>query len=149
VPASPPTKIHPHPLASGPTLGPDDAQRHADYLAGSHAFNRRDFFEAHERWEIVWRITEGPVRELFRGLVLLATGLHKLQDEHRNLNGARLLLFDAAAAFDPLPRWLLGIKVSRLRRATRRCYKYTVALWEEQSDETFPPELFPEVEIPS
>jgi predicted metal-dependent hydrolase len=136
------------PRADRASLAPEQVLAHPDLRAGADGFNRHDFFEAHERWEVLWKLTDGELRELFRGLVLFATGLYKLQDAHRNLNGARMLLADAVTALDPLPRRLLGLKVGKLRRAARRCYRYALALLEEGSEESFPVELFPHVELP-
>jgi predicted metal-dependent hydrolase len=44
------------------------------------AFNRGDFFEAHERWEDVWRLLPGPDRGFVQGLIQIAAGLHHLQN---------------------------------------------------------------------
>jgi uncharacterized protein len=58
--------------------------------AGRAAFNRGEFFEAHERWEDVWRLLAGPERTFVQGLIQIAAGLHHLQGG-RLAPAARLL----------------------------------------------------------
>jgi uncharacterized protein len=58
--------------------------------AGRVAFNSGDFFEAHERWEDVWRLLAGAERSFVQGLIQIAAGLHHLQNG-RPSPAARLL----------------------------------------------------------
>jgi predicted metal-dependent hydrolase len=46
--------------------------------AGQQAFNRREFYEAHEFWEEVWDVTDDPDRTWIQGMIQVATGMHKL-----------------------------------------------------------------------
>ena len=57
---------------------------------GRAAFNRAAFFEAHERWEEVWRELTGADRDLTQGLIQIAAALHHLQ-QARPRPAARLL----------------------------------------------------------
>lgn len=41
-------------------------------------FNSGSYYEAHESWEDLWRITQGPVRVFYQGLIQAAVGLHHL-----------------------------------------------------------------------
>jgi predicted metal-dependent hydrolase len=50
-------------------------------------FNSGNYYQAHEDWEDLWRITEGPLRVFYQGLIQAAVGLHHLQ--HGNQLGAR------------------------------------------------------------
>src|SRR5438128_8023061 len=45
---------------------------------GREAFNRGEFYEAHELWEEVWDELDDPARRWVQGLIQVATGLHKL-----------------------------------------------------------------------
>ena len=45
------------------------------YLAGIVLFNRGDFFEAHEVWELVWMYTAGPDKQFYQGLIQAAVAL--------------------------------------------------------------------------
>ena len=58
---------------------------------GRAAFNRGEYFLAHELWEEVWREAEDSGRRLFvQGLIQIAAGLHQLQ-RHRSGPAAGLL----------------------------------------------------------
>jgi len=57
---------------------------------GRAAFNRGEFFDAHEHWEEAWRVLEGGERVLVQGLIQIAAGLYHLQN-HRSRPAARLL----------------------------------------------------------
>jgi len=45
---------------------------------GRSAFERGDFFVAHEKWEAVWLEAEGPMRLWLQGLIQVAAGLDQL-----------------------------------------------------------------------
>jgi predicted metal-dependent hydrolase len=57
---------------------------------GRAAFNRGEFFDAHEVWEEAWHGLAGSERVLVQGLIQVAAGLHHLQS-HRHRPAARLL----------------------------------------------------------
>ena len=57
---------------------------------GRVAFNRGEYFEAHEVWEEVWRELAGVERVLMQGLIQIAAGLHHLR-QHRPRPAASLL----------------------------------------------------------
>jgi predicted metal-dependent hydrolase len=42
-------------------------------------FNSGRYYQAHESWEDLWRVTEGPIREFYQGLIQAAVALHHLQ----------------------------------------------------------------------
>jgi hypothetical protein len=46
---------------------------------GRAAFNRGEFFAAHELWEDVWRNLAGDQRTFTQGLIQIAAGLHHLK----------------------------------------------------------------------
>jgi predicted metal-dependent hydrolase len=50
-------------------------------------FNSGNYYQAHEDWEDLWRITPGPLRVFYQGLIQAAVGLHHLQ--RGNETGAR------------------------------------------------------------
>jgi hypothetical protein len=70
---------------------PFDRLRQAEGIRqGQSAFNRGEFFVAHERWEEVWLELKGSERVAVQGLIQIAAGLHHLQ-EGRGEPGRRLL----------------------------------------------------------
>ena len=53
---------------------------------GIKLFNSGQYFEAHERWEELWRETQAPSRRLFyQSLIHAAVGFHHL--ENANISG--------------------------------------------------------------
>jgi len=50
-------------------------------------FHSGKYYEAHEVWEDLWRITNGPARTFYQGLIQAAVALHHL--ERGNSTGAR------------------------------------------------------------
>jgi len=81
---------------------------------GRAAFNRGEFFAAHELWEDVWRGLARDERALVQGLIQIAAGLHHLQ-RGRPRPAARLLargaskLSRAPATALPIPTLLRDI----------------------------------------
>jgi predicted metal-dependent hydrolase len=57
------------------------------FLVGIAHFNRGEFFEAHEMWELLWRETTGPRADFYKGLIQCAVAFHHLR--RGNLDGAR------------------------------------------------------------
>ena len=73
-----------------------------DLLAeGINFFNAGRYFEAHERWEDLWRETRGPLRLFYQGLVQAAVGLHHLS--RGNMNGGRAQLTKSLAKLSEYP----------------------------------------------
>ena len=52
---------------------------------GRLAFNRGDYFEAHEHWEEVWHEAAGDDRRMLQGLIQIAAGLYKLKQGRDDL----------------------------------------------------------------
>jgi len=70
---------------------PFDRLRLVEWIRqGQIAFNRGEFFVAHERWEEVWQELKGTERLAVQGLIQIAAGLHHLK-EGRSDPAARLL----------------------------------------------------------
>lgn len=79
------------------------AERAEAIAAGLAAYDRGDFFEAHEDLEPAWMGTDDPAqRALLQGLIKVAAAyVHDVRGNPagigRNLSGARALLAEAAA----------------------------------------------------
>ena len=80
---------------------------------GRNAFNRGEFYEAHEFWEEVWNEIDDPDRTWVQGLIQIATGLHKLSRDQRAV--ARTLLEKALRKLGDAPAALDGFDVAQLR----------------------------------
>jgi predicted metal-dependent hydrolase len=79
---------------------------------GIDFFNARDYFKAHEAWEDLWRVTRGPLRLFYQGLVQAAVGLHHLQQG--NLNGANAQLQKSLSKLEQYPDRFCQIDNGRL-----------------------------------
>ena len=84
-----------------------EADRRTAFLAGVAAFERGDFFLAHELLEPAWMGTDDPVeRDLHQGLIKLAAGyVHAVRGNPegmlKNLRGARERLEAVTSAAPP------------------------------------------------
>jgi predicted metal-dependent hydrolase len=91
----------------------DPAARRRLMEAGRDAFNRGEFFEAHEFWEEVWDVIDDPERTWIQGMIQVATGLHKLQ-RHRS-DVCATLLRKALAKLVDCPDRLDGFDLAGMR----------------------------------
>ena len=86
---------------------------------GIACFNRREFFEAHEVWETLWRATPGPERALYQGLIQVAVAcLHLTRG---NAAGARYELAQARGHLAPFLPSAQGIPLTELLESVERC----------------------------
>ena len=96
----------------------DPAER-ARYMAdGRAAFNRGDYYDAHEHWEAVWDDADEPERQWLQGMIQIATGLHKLSQ--RNSEVARRLITSGLGKLAGAPARIDGIDVAGMRGAAER-----------------------------
>ena len=79
---------------------------------GQRAFNRGEFYEAHEFWEEVWNEIDDPERQWVQGMIQIATGLHKLTRDRPDV--CRTLLVKALAKLEGASE-LDGYDLPRLR----------------------------------
>ncbi len=110
----------------------------ADFERAVSLFNRGEYWESHEAWELVWRRHPEPSRIFFQGLIQLAAAYHQLRRgiyhgvvKHFNNAGLKLGQF---------PDRFLGVDVGALKRAIREGVKEAERLGEEGL-ERFNPEL--------
>jgi len=85
---------------------------------GRAAFNRGDFFLAHELWEDVWRSCVGPDRTWIQALIQIAAGLLHLAEGRRV--PAEALLVRALDKLGDAPSSLDGIDIAAARRDVDR-----------------------------
>lgn len=80
---------------------------------GLEAFERADFFAAHEAWEEVWRAMEpGLDREALQGLIQAAVALHHLAGG--NVSGARSVGARALTRLRAAPSPWCGLRLRAL-----------------------------------
>ena len=115
-----------------------------DLLKGIHEFNEGEFFEQHETLETLWRATEGDVRYLYQGILLVGVGFYHLG--RGNYHGAQAKL---AAGIDML-EWFAPVcqtvDVAGLVAQARPCLEQVRALGKERLGE-FDHSLIPQVRL--
>jgi hypothetical protein len=82
------------------------------FLAGVTAFNRRDFFSAHEFWEGQWLECHDQSRDFYQGLIQVAVCLYHFG--RGNTRGARKLYFSCRKYLDQYRPSHLGVDVNGL-----------------------------------
>jgi uncharacterized protein len=75
-------------------------------------FNSGHYFDAHEAWEDLWRLSGGPLRLFYQGLVQGAVGMHHLS--RGNLNGATAQLTKSLQKLRQYPEKFCGIDNAKL-----------------------------------
>ncbi len=85
---------------------------------GRAAFNRGEFYEAHESWEELWNEIDDPDRRWVQGMIQIATGLHKLTRARPDV--CRTLLDKALVKLADAPAALDGYDLGRLRADAQR-----------------------------
>ena len=63
-------------------------------------------------WEDLWRVSRGPLRLFYQGLIQAAVGLHHLNNG--NLNGARAQITKSISKLDQYPDWFCRINNRKL-----------------------------------
>jgi uncharacterized protein len=82
------------------------------YQHGIRLFNERNFYDAHEVWEDVWRETKGPEKKFLQGLIQAAVALH--HHSTGNIVGACSLLERSRKNLAGYPEDFGGIRVAVL-----------------------------------
>src|SRR3954452_824676 len=98
----------------------DESERRRLMEEGRGAFNRGEFYEAHEFWEDVWNEIDDPDRTWVQGMIQIATGLHKLQRDRPDV--CMTLLAKALTKLTDSPAALDGYALGKLRDDAIRVY---------------------------
>jgi predicted metal-dependent hydrolase len=104
-------------VSVGEERGPPTWREPIDH--GRAAFNRGEFFAAHELWEEAWRKLEGPERVMVQGLIQIAAGLHHLQ-QGRPRPAAGLLAKGREKLSQGVPTALADLPIDVLAAAVAR-----------------------------
>ena len=107
---------------------------HVDlYRRGIRLFNERNFFDAHETWEDVWRESKGPEKKFLQGLIQVAVAFH--HHSTGNIVGACSLFERARKNLAEYPENFGGISVATLTAS--------VAAWRHSLTACTSPPPFP------
>jgi hypothetical protein len=82
------------------------------YHRGIRLFNAREFYDAHEIWEDVWRESNGIEKRFLQGLIQAAVALH--HHSTGNVVGACSLMERAHRNLAGCPEEFSGIRVGAL-----------------------------------
>ena len=100
-------------------------------IDGIAEFNRREYREAHETLEAVWREEQGQVRRLYQGIIQIAVGL--LHAEQGNVRGATSLLERGLGNIEGMAPSCMGLEVAELASKTRQ---WLAHLWSWEAGRT-------------
>jgi predicted metal-dependent hydrolase len=115
------------------------------YLAGVLLFNRGDFFEAHEAWELLWMDSAGPERRFYQGLIQAAVGLcHFING---NVRGAVKLYRSSMDYLAPYGSPYLGLDLEAFRRQVASCFAELLAAAEPNRSVQLREELLPTIQL--
>lgn len=91
------------------------------FQQGINLFNRKEFFEAHEVWEALWKESKDEEeRQFLQGLIQIAAGLHKFLNM-KNAAGGEWLL---TRGLGRLPQEnVRGLDLNSLRAQTEAALK--------------------------
>ena len=82
------------------------------YQVGIRHFNAREFYDAHEVWEDVWRESHGMEKHFLQGLIQAAVALH--HHSTGNVVGACSLMARARRNLEACPEEFGGIRLAEL-----------------------------------
>ncbi len=85
------------------------------YQVGIRHFNAREFYDAHEVWEDVWRESHGIEKRFLQGLIQVAVALH--HHSTGNVVGACSLMARARRNLEACPGEFGGIRLAELLAA--------------------------------
>ncbi len=80
------------------------------YLEGIRLFNQHEYFEAHEVWEDLWRISTGLKRQYFQGLIQCAVALEHYR--RSNPHGVVALHRSYQSRLRDVPRFFMGLNLT-------------------------------------
>ncbi|MBZ5629463.1 MAG: DUF309 domain-containing protein [Acidobacteriia bacterium] len=92
---------------------------HPTFQRGADLFNAREYFDAHEVWEDVWRAAPAEEKKFLQGLIQVAVALH--HHSRGNSAGARSLLARAQRNLSSYSDCYAGLNLAALRREISAC----------------------------
>ncbi len=93
----------------------------AAFARGAQLYAARQYWDAHEAWEALWRTTDDAnVRLLVQALIQVAAALYKAHDKH-DAEAAQRLLARAGEKLARVPDAVRGVNVAAFRAATAAC----------------------------
>lgn len=89
------------------------------YLKGIEHFNAKEFFDAHEVWEDLWKAEHGHAHAFIQGLIQFATSLHHF--EASNMKGTIILYHGGVELLTPYSPVFWRLNVAQLIQHMKVC----------------------------
>jgi len=113
-------------------------------LSGIRAFNRGEYYAAHDDLEAAWVEEANEVREMYRAILQIGIAFHQIQ--RGNLRGAAKMFLRAKQWFAILPDQCQGLDLAQLRDCSQQAEQYLLTLLNAPHlPQTFPQALFPKI----
>ena len=87
------------------------------FVQGVEHFNRREFWEAHEAWEVIWLAAQTEVEQFLQGLIQIAAAYHHVK--RGTFRGAVRLFEAGLRRLDPFPAGYCDLDRDAVERAAR------------------------------
>lgn len=98
-------------------MSSEEKEKASAFRRGVEQFNAREFWEAHESWELVWLPAPEPDKTFLQGIIQVSAGFHHYTES--NPAGARALLRRGLAKLERFPDGYRGLRLEDLRAAAR------------------------------
>ncbi len=95
----------------------EEKEKAAAFRRGMEQFNAREFWEAHESWELVWLPAAEPDKTFLQGIIQVSAGFHHYTENNRA--GARSLLRRGLDKIERSPGDYRGLQLEELRVVAR------------------------------
>jgi hypothetical protein len=97
-----------------------------DALYGLEAFNKREYFEAHEFLERAWMADDTKGKDLYRAILQVSVAYYQIT--RGNYRGAVKMFWRVRQWIGPLPEICRGVNVQSLRGDSSRVYEEVIRL---------------------
>jgi uncharacterized protein len=88
-----------------------------EYFHGIDLFNEQQYWEAHEAWEEIWKVSKGEQKVFYQGLIQAAAAL--LHYDRNNARGAHLCINNALKKLENLPTPYMSLELKSFTKELR------------------------------
>jgi predicted metal-dependent hydrolase len=106
---------------------------HPQAIKGLEAFNRGEYFDAHEYLEEAWMDDDSVGRDLYRGVLQISVAYYHIRNN--NYRGAAKMLLRVRQWIEPIPDFCRGINLDKLRQEAYTVHDRLLELGPERLDE--------------
>ena len=95
----------------------EENEKNAAFRRGIEQFNAREFWDAHESWELVWLPAAEPDKTFLQGIIQVSAGFYHYTENNRV--GAVSLLRRGLDKLEQFPDGYRGLRLEGLRVSAR------------------------------